>query len=174
MSSFSTGENKRTDFMNVINKEIPTLMSLGDIREILSQHFTSSKIFPCPTYSIFNYLPRPNSVNMLLPNNIEVIAAMGDSQTAANGAKLKGTPIQDRGISWSIGGESSSITDLITLPSKIFTGKRIYRIFLYIKKLVSDILRLYNPKIYGYSTGTGSVNDSVSVFNVATPGHDST
>ena len=80
------------------------------------------KIYPCPTYSIFNCLPRPDSVHKLLPNNIEVIGAMGDSLTSGVGAKEINsfTTIEDRGVSWSIGGEKDSLKELKTLTSKIF------------------------------------------------------
>ena len=34
----------------------------------------------------------------------------------------------------------------------------------------SDILRNYNPHLYGMSTGTGNVSSRVAGFNVAVPG----
>jgi hypothetical protein len=63
---------------------------------------------------------RPSSVHALMPGDIEVVAAMGDSLTAANGAKAKtvlGVALENRGVSWSIGGENCDITKLVTLPS---------------------------------------------------------
>jgi phospholipase B1 len=69
---------------------------------------------------LFNYLPRPTSVHRLRPNDIEVIGAMGDSSTAANGARARSLfmlLIEYRGVAWSIGGENPDITQLITLPS---------------------------------------------------------
>ena len=63
---------------------------------------------------------RPNSVHELSPYDVEVIGAIGDSLTAANGAKAKtviGVMTEDRGVSWSIGGEDGNINNLITLPS---------------------------------------------------------
>jgi phospholipase B1 len=50
-----------------------------------------------------------------------VIGAIGDSLTAANGAKatlLTGLLIEERGISWSIGSENKNLEKLVTLPSK--------------------------------------------------------
>jgi hypothetical protein len=49
-------------------------------------------------------------------SDIEVIGAMGDSDTAAYNAKF--LPRDERGVSWSIGGENPYIGKLITLPSK--------------------------------------------------------
>jgi hypothetical protein len=63
-------------------------------------------------------------INYLLKNqsDIEVIAAIGDSDTAAYLAK--GNPLDERGVSWSIGGENPSISTLITLPSDYLKSKQ--------------------------------------------------
>ncbi|XP_063775486.1 phospholipase B1, membrane-associated [Pseudophryne corroboree] len=90
----------------------------------------------------------PASVHRLRPGDIKVVAALGDSLTAAFGAKA--TSILDlttewRGVSWSIGGEGTLET-CTTLP---------------------NIMKKFNPNIQGFSTGTGSQNQ---MFNVAVSG----
>lgn len=49
---------------------------------------------------------RPTSVHALRPGDIDVVGAMGDSLTAANGAGASNVfqvLIENRGVSWSIG-----------------------------------------------------------------------
>jgi hypothetical protein len=89
-----------------------------DAKSTLTKLYAVQK-FKCPTF-IKNY-PRSTSVHKLRPTDIEVIGAMGDSITSANGAKA--TNMSDvrkeyRGIAWSIGSENPDINELITLPSK--------------------------------------------------------
>ena len=96
------------------------------------------------------------SVNKLKPNDIKIVAALGDSITAALGAKsltLKDVQIEYRGISWSIGGDED--TDAYaTLP---------------------NILRKYNRDIYGYSVGYYKPEDTKKGvgLNVAVSGQES-
>ncbi|KAM4694182.1 phospholipase B1, membrane-associated [Discoglossus pictus] len=90
----------------------------------------------------------PTSVHKLRPGDIKVVAALGDSLTAAFGANA--SSILDltkewRGISWSIGGDGTLETHT-TLP---------------------NILKKFNPNIKGYSTGMGTTN---AMFNVAVGG----
>jgi phospholipase B1 len=101
--------------------------------------------------------PRPASVHMLRPSDIEVIGSVGDSITAgtAAGAKtLFGLLIEYRGVSWSIGGQNGNINESITIP---------------------NILRQFNPNLYGYSTGSTlfGVDSPDAVFNAANPGDTS-
>ncbi|XP_033102860.1 phospholipase B1, membrane-associated-like isoform X2 [Anneissia japonica] len=103
--------------------------------------------FPCPPSKSTE---KPKSVHQLRPGDINVIAAMGDSLTAANGAEastLIGVLTEFRGISWSIGGDDD-ITEVHSLP---------------------NVFKYYNPLIYGFSTGTGTENRANSKFNVAVP-----
>ncbi|XP_072030674.1 phospholipase B1, membrane-associated-like [Amphiura filiformis] len=93
----------------------------------------------------------PNSVHQLMPGDIKVVGALGDSLTAGFGAKaeyLPGVATQYRGLAASIGGDENLDT-VTTLP---------------------NILRKYNSKLYGYSTGTGGVDEPNSKFNVAIGG----
>jgi hypothetical protein len=97
----------------------------------------STGIFQCLNNQLF-FLPRPTSVNRLRPNDIEVIGAMGDSLTAANGAKatnLQMMSIEDRGVSWSMGGENPNINLVVTLPSIIREFKLLYIASLYYYKI---------------------------------------
>lgn len=78
----------------------------------------------------------PDNINEVKPGDIDVIAALGDSITAANGALSSGLLhlfIENRGISWSIGGRD-------------YWGKYL---------TLPNILKLYNPNLYGYSVGDG-------------------
>ena len=88
----------------------------------------------------------PKSVHKLTPGDIDVVAALGDSLTVglnANARSLFQIGSEDRGLSWSIGGQDTW-RQILTLP---------------------NILKAYNPKLYGYS-----LNDSpgrTSGFNFA-------
>ncbi|XP_075719885.1 phospholipase B1, membrane-associated [Rhinoderma darwinii] len=90
----------------------------------------------------------PKSVHQLRPGDIKVVAALGDSLTAAFGAKstsLSNLVTEWRGISWSIGGDGT--LDMYTT--------------------IPNILKKFNPALKGFSTGTGTTNQ---MFNVAIGG----
>jgi hypothetical protein len=94
------------------------------------------------------------AVHKLRPSDIEVVAALGDSLTAANGGKaltVVGVLTEYRGMSWSIGGDADLRT-VTTLP---------------------NILKLYNKNLRGFSLGHGKYTDDGANFNVAQPGHKS-
>ncbi|XP_029452606.1 phospholipase B1, membrane-associated [Rhinatrema bivittatum] len=95
----------------------------------------------------------PISVHDLRPADIKVVAAVGDSLTAGNGAGSSPNNVLDvltqyRGLSWTIGG-NENISTVTTLP---------------------NILREFNPLLQGFSTGTGSNNGPNSFLNQAVPG----
>ncbi|KFP88878.1 Phospholipase B1, membrane-associated, partial [Acanthisitta chloris] len=95
--------------------------------------------------------PPATSVHSLKPADVKVIAALGDSLTAGTGiasVTLQDLATQYRGLSWSIGGDKS-LENVTTLP---------------------NIFREFNDTIMGYSTGTGSENDSNAFLNQAVPG----
>ena len=86
--------------------------------------------------SIKPYHPykKATSVHQLTPFDIGIVAAMGDSLTAAFGAlsfTLIDLFVEYRGISFSIGGDKT-IKSYLTLP---------------------NILKEYNPDLTGYSLG---------------------
>ncbi|XP_065487748.1 phospholipase B1, membrane-associated [Caloenas nicobarica] len=95
--------------------------------------------------------PPPTSVHSLKPADVKIIAALGDSLTAGTGIasdSLLDLGTEYRGLSWSIGGDAS-LENVTTLP---------------------NIFREFNGMIMGYSTGTGSENDSNAFLNQAVPG----
>ena len=78
----------------------------------------------------------PTSVDRLRPGDIDIIGAIGDSLTAGNGAmatNILEVLIENKGLSWSIGGQGTW-RQFLTLP---------------------NILKEYNPKLYGYPTKDG-------------------
>ncbi|XP_013011149.2 phospholipase B1, membrane-associated isoform X1 [Cavia porcellus] len=87
----------------------------------------------------------PTSVHKLQPADIKVVAALGDSLTTAVGARASNSSdllMSWRGLSWSIGGDGALETHT-TLP---------------------NILKKFNPSIFGFSTGTWK---ETAGFNVA-------
>ncbi|KAL2306065.1 hypothetical protein Nmel_003967, partial [Mimus melanotis] len=95
--------------------------------------------------------PPATSVHSLKPADVKIVAALGDSMTAGSGIAsdtLQDVITQYRGLSWSIGGDES-LENVTTLP---------------------NIFREFNVTIVGYSTGTGSENDSNAFLNQAVPG----
>ncbi|KAB1267226.1 Phospholipase B1; membrane-associated [Camelus dromedarius] len=90
----------------------------------------------------------PTSVHELRPADIKVVAALGDSLTTAVGARPSNASdllTSWRGLSWSIGGDGNLET-ITTLP---------------------NILKKFNPKILGFSTGT---QEETAGLNVAVEG----
>ncbi|KAM5143269.1 phospholipase B1, membrane-associated [Callospermophilus lateralis] len=90
----------------------------------------------------------PTSVHQLRPADIKVVAALGDSLTTAVGARPSNSsnPLTSwRGLSWSIGGDGALETHT-TLP---------------------NILKKFNPSIFGFSTST---HEETAGLNVAAEG----
>ncbi|KFV08609.1 Phospholipase B1, membrane-associated, partial [Pterocles gutturalis] len=83
----------------------------------------------------------PTSVHELQPADIKVIGALGDSLTTAIGAKATDLQTNWRGLSWSIGGDGTLETQT-TLP---------------------NILKKFNPKLFGFSTGSSKDTAGFSV-----------
>ncbi|XP_052873446.1 phospholipase B1, membrane-associated-like [Anopheles cruzii] len=89
--------------------------------------------FPC-NVSLGRSQRVPSSVHKLRPGDIGVVAALGDSLTAATGAAASGFVdlyMENRGLAWSIGGQWNW-RNVTTLP---------------------NILKVFNPKLVGYSYG---------------------
>ncbi|KAG8230956.1 hypothetical protein J437_LFUL010843 [Ladona fulva] len=105
--------------------------------------------FPCDARKFkWRSDTRPTSVHKLRPGDIDVIAAMGDSLTSANLARERtvlGLPIQDRGVSFTGGGEGTW-HNITTLP---------------------NIIKLFNPKLNGYALGRGDFASYGAQLNVA-------
>ncbi|CAG5928337.1 unnamed protein product [Menidia menidia] len=95
----------------------------------------------------------PSSVHELRPGDIKVVAAVGDSLTAGNGIAARPNNIldvlkQDRGLSWSIGGDEN-LTTITTLP---------------------NILKHFNPNVTGFSVDTGKQDTPQAFLNQAVAG----
>ncbi|GMR50684.1 hypothetical protein PMAYCL1PPCAC_20879, partial [Pristionchus mayeri] len=98
----------------------------------------------------------PTSVHSLRPADIDIIGALGDSLTAANGAgaetnDILGVAIQYRGLTFSVGGDK-------TLDEHIS---------------LANVLKKFNPNLFGYSIRTGSANVwETAKLNAGIPGAD--
>jgi len=95
---------------------------------------------------------KPSSVHKLAVGDIDIVAALGDSLTAANGASawtILGCLTEYRGRSWSIGGDRSLDQGVSTMP---------------------NILKKFNPEVRGFSTGSGNAASSGAGYNVAVAG----
>ncbi|XP_064504502.1 phospholipase B1, membrane-associated [Pseudopipra pipra] len=116
-----------------------------------SQERSYGTNIPCTDWEPSDTIPV--SVHNLKPADIQVIAAVGDSLTAANGAGSRphdvlNVLVQYRGLSWSVGG-NENISTVTTL---------------------ANILREFNPSLTGYSTGTGTQNSENAALNQAVAG----
>ncbi|XP_022919288.1 phospholipase B1, membrane-associated-like [Onthophagus taurus] len=106
--------------------------------------------FPC---SLKNARSKhiPKSVHKLRPGDIDIIGALGDSITAGFGitaTNLLNLVAENRGMVYSIGGQENW-RKILTLP---------------------NILKLYNPNLFGYSLGPSLSIDRASQFNPAENG----
>ncbi|XP_070578250.1 phospholipase B1, membrane-associated-like [Ptychodera flava] len=111
--------------------------------------------FPCAIESPAN---RPKmDVHHLHPADIKVIAAMGDSLTAGNGAKAN-NPLQClieyRGVVYSVGGDDYE--NYSQEEGKVIT--------------LATMLKQYQEGISGYSIGTGDVDSEGANLNVGVAG----
>ncbi|XP_028048995.1 phospholipase B1, membrane-associated isoform X2 [Monomorium pharaonis] len=105
--------------------------------------------FPCNVH-LGRSLSIPDNVHRLRPGDIDVIGGLGDSLVAGSGAMEEfavGTFIEARGVSWCVGGQGNW-KRFFTLP---------------------NILKVFNPKLTGYSTGTGEFISSAARLNIAFP-----
>lgn len=116
-------------------------------RDRFQKRIPNNQRFPCDVRG-FRSQKIPNSVHQLRPGDFDVIAAVGDSLTSATAANSQGlweVLVENRGLSWCIGGQGTWRTHL-TLP---------------------NILKEFNPSIFGYSL-TDSFNvHKTAQFNVA-------
>ena len=111
--------------------------------------------FNCDTEEIAR-LGEATNVNELKPSDVGVVAAIGDSMTAALFAKVKNViglipvlynkhSLEFRGVSWSIGGDEGATT----LP---------------------NLIKHYNPNLQGYSVKTGKEGTANAAYNFAVSG----
>jgi len=110
---------------------------------------TPNGAFPCPLTGRSN--PRPTDARRLLPGDIDIVIALGDSIVAAFGAlstSIINVFTQWRGYSFCIGGQTN-FDNYVTIP---------------------NILKHYNPNIKGFSIGNGDHSSANAVLNVAVSG----
>ncbi len=108
-------------------------------------------MFKCDTSHVSPEVP--TSVHKLRPSDIKVTSALGDSLTAALGAKaitIVGLLTEYRGVSWSVGGDSD-VSNVITLP---------------------NIIKKFSPSLKGFSTGTTLAKSNHGALNVAISGQE--
>ncbi|XP_031165581.1 phospholipase B1, membrane-associated isoform X2 [Sander lucioperca] len=135
-----TQKNSPTDTEGKVNSKASTLTD-----PVMGTEIPCTDRSPSPT--------TPTSVHELRPGDIKVVAAVGDSLTAANGVGAKTDNLllvinEYRGLSWSIGGDEN-ITNVTTLP---------------------NILREFNPSLTGFSEGIGNENSRQAFLNQAVAG----
>lgn len=115
--------------------------------ERFQQKIAPTTKFPCRVDG-FKSSKIPKSVHQLRPGDIDIIAAVGDSltsATAANSVGLWEVLVENRGLSWCIGGQGNWRSHL-TLP---------------------NILKEFNPKLFGYSLSDSYNVHQAAQFNVA-------
>lgn len=81
-------------------------------RQKVQKPFSKTAEFFCDTKNGpgARRVTRPESVHHLRPGDIDVVAAIGDSLTAGNGAfatSILHVFIENKGVSWSIGGQGN-------------------------------------------------------------------
>ncbi|XP_061399053.1 phospholipase B1, membrane-associated-like [Musca vetustissima] len=105
--------------------------------------------FPCPLNDTRSPV-QPVNIHQLRPGDIDVVAAIGDSLSSGNGAMSAtalGAYTEFRGMSFS-GGGMQDWTTLLTLP---------------------NILKVFNPNLYGFATENVLSRDLAAHLNVAEP-----
>ncbi|KAM7352735.1 phospholipase B1, membrane-associated-like [Cochliomyia hominivorax] len=105
--------------------------------------------FPCPLNNTRSR-QTPKTVHELRPGDIDVVAAIGDSLSAGNGIisqQIAHIATEFRGLAFSGGGLEDWRT-VLTLP---------------------NILKVFNPNLYGFATGEVLTVDRNSHLNIAEP-----
>uniref|UniRef100_A0A1A9Z4C2 Triacylglycerol lipase n=1 Tax=Glossina pallidipes TaxID=7398 RepID=A0A1A9Z4C2_GLOPL len=105
--------------------------------------------FPCNLNNVRSTEP-PTTVDRLRPGDIDVVAAIGDSLSSGNGAlsqHILHLVTEFRGLSFS-GGGAANWRKYLTLP---------------------NILKVFNPNLYGYATDSRLAIDKSAYLNIAEP-----
>ncbi|XP_015181663.1 PREDICTED: phospholipase B1, membrane-associated-like [Polistes dominula] len=114
------------------------------------KQFAENVSFPCDVKGWRSDIT-PTSVNRLKPGDIDIIASMGDSLSSGAGifgSNIFQVLIDNRGIV-AAGGGQDTWRKYLTLP---------------------NILKEFNPNLYGYATGDSSTLHKASKLNVAEVG----
>ncbi|XP_031840783.1 phospholipase B1, membrane-associated isoform X2 [Nomia melanderi] len=141
------GQVRRLLFRAFVDRTSNRRSSGDNILPNTQEEIPANVPFPCNVTG--GRSPRvPTSVHRLRPGDIDVIGSIGDSLTAGNAifaTNLLEIAIENRGVSGSSGGQGNWRTYL-TLP---------------------NILKEFNPKLFGYALGDSYTAHSASQFNVA-------
>lgn len=119
---------------------------LNKIQEPIAENIS----FPCDVKGWRSDV-RPTSVNRLKPGDIDIIVSMGDSLSAGTGifgTNILHIMIDNRGVA-AAGGGQDTWRKYLTLP---------------------NILKEFNPNLYGYAVGDYSTLQKGSTFNIAEAG----
>ncbi|XP_066463696.1 phospholipase B1, membrane-associated-like [Eleutherodactylus coqui] len=111
-------------------KEQISVYGLQQFPEKASALSHDGKDFECP--GILSSPEIPTTVDRVRPGDVKIVAALGDSLTAAIGANATNVlqiPTEYRQLSWSIGGYGN-ISNLISLP---------------------NIIKIFNPHVVGFA-----------------------
>eukprot|EP01102_Stenamoeba_stenopodia_P019626 TRINITY_DN745_c0_g1_i4.p1 TRINITY_DN745_c0_g1~~TRINITY_DN745_c0_g1_i4.p1 ORF type:complete len:491 (-),score=98.08 TRINITY_DN745_c0_g1_i4:117-1589(-) len=145
-------EGRSEDEVNEFSALLFKSVTLQEMEKKSSMAFKAEDplvFFNCTPYG--PSATKPTSVNALRPGDIDVVAALGDSITAAFGALASSiftVTTQYRGVSWCIGGDDS-VSSVLTVP---------------------NALRQYNPNVVGFSLGTGKQDSKGANLNAAVSG----
>ncbi|XP_077292094.1 phospholipase B1, membrane-associated-like [Arctopsyche grandis] len=129
----------------------PRWLQIANSNNKIQDTIPESVKFPCTDKSLFKSKTKPTSVHTLRPGDIDLIGALGDSLTVANGAGASNVLqiiTENRGVSWSIGGKGNW-RKFLTLP---------------------NIIKEFNPKLVGFAKGDSLSYSRSSQFNVAETG----
>jgi len=111
--------------------------------------------YTCPASVMGPSASVPTSAHKVRPGDIRVVAALGDSLTAGNGAGATNplaVLLEYRGLTFSMGGDTNLETH-ITIP---------------------NVLKKFNPNVFGASRGIGAVNVwNNAQLNAGVPGAQS-
>ncbi|EDW03079.1 GH11044 [Drosophila grimshawi] len=139
----------RNASINIALAGMDQMMASNKAEGKLQQPVPEDQPFPCNLSQGRSPEP-PSLISQLRPGDIDIVAAFGDSVTAGSGLLSRSffdVSSEFRGLSFSGGGIGNWRTSL-TLP---------------------NILKLYNPQLYGYATHGLVADRQRSVFNVAEP-----
>ncbi|XP_046393628.1 phospholipase B1, membrane-associated-like [Ischnura elegans] len=126
----------------------------SDWWKILQDRIPENTKFPClytEDKPVWRSRRSPTSVHQLRPGDIDVVMTLGDSLSAGAAARELtplGLTVDDRGVSF-VGGGEETWRKYTTLP---------------------NILKVFNPNLYGYATGKGPYFSESAKLNVAITG----
>jgi len=156
--SFLETPKEREEFMGVLEKDPNARTFIEDLISKAGEGRALKDLgvqnYDCPGL-MGPSQTEPSSVHSVRPADIKIVAALGDSLTAGNGAgasNILDVTKEYRGLAFQIGGDLQLETH-VTIP---------------------NILKKYNPQVFGYSKGTGAAtNWAISQLNAAIAGAQS-